>query len=600
MKRLLSFLACAVMVFSVMPVASAEEATAPEATHPIVSTLEELQAAISETPDGGTILIADTIGFTDSTYSIGADTKTITIKPTADFQSDSLFYIQTFSGLNIHIQNIVFDGDQKDIHALYGLSDFPDDHSITVTIEQSTFQNFNARAIRLFYGNLDIEQCSFSDNKGQGHLILGKGVTADFADCTFTNGWSSGDGGAVFNYGNITFNGCKMLDNIAGYQSSVNKGGGAICNSWPGQCIITDCEIIDNTAQAAGAIMNNNGTVQISDSMIYGNTATACGNDLAGMISVSYSEDFDWGETIPSGWYEDFLESRFHPENNITRCRGLNLDGSTGGHLRFVFENEIENGSDDEDGTLPDTPDDDSTDTTPPEQGEDNPGTSTPPDDDSDTEPVIPDNGNDAEDMEDNKDEEDTPTHNDRPTRPRPSRPIIIVPTPAEPEIVFSCNVAVLDTSTPLALAGYGDGLLHEEDPLTRAQAAQLLYRLLTKESRETLYRTGNNFNDVAPTAWYNEAVSTIANAGIVVGYGESYHPDDHLTWAQLLTILSRFVEQESNIVLERISAADHWAYSSIKTAVYHGWIEDTATFEPDKPIKRGEAVNIINTALGH
>lgn len=157
-----------------------------------------------------------------------------------------------------------------------------------------------------------------------------------------------------------------------------------------------------------------------------------------------------------------------------------------------------------------------------------------------------------------------------------------------------------MDTSTPLALAGYGDGLLHEEDPLTRAQAAQLLYRLLTKESRETLYRTDNNFNDVAPTAWYNESVSTIANAGIVVGYGESYHPDNNLTWAQLLTILSRFVEQGSNIVLERINVADHWAYNSIKTAVYHGWIEDTAVFEPDKPITRGEAVSIINTALGH
>ena len=165
---------------------------------------------------------------------------------------------------------------------------------------------------------------------------------------------------------------------------------------------------------------------------------------------------------------------------------------------------------------------------------------------------------------------------------------------------MFSCNGAVLNTSTPLALAGYGDGLLHEEDPLTRAQAAQLLYRLLTKESRETLYRTDNNFTDVAPTAWYNEAVSTIANAGIAVGYGESYHPDDNLTWAQLLTILSRFVEQESNIVLERISVTDHWAYNSIKTAVYHGWIEDTPTFEPDRPITRGEAVSIINTALGH
>lgn len=585
MKRLLSFFVCAAMLFSVMPVASAEEANAPEVTHPIVSNLEELQTAINDTPDGGTILIADTIGLTDSTYSIGTDTKTLTIKPAADFQSDSLFYIQTFSGLNIHIQNIVFDGDQKDVHALYGLSDFPDDHSVTVTIEQSTFQNFNARAVMLFYGNLSIEQSSFSDNKSQGHLLLGKGVTADFADCTFTNGWSSGDGGAVFNSGTITFNRCKMADSIAGYQSSTNKGGGAIYNSWPGQCTIVDCEITNNTAQAAGGVMNSNGTLQISNSLIFNNTGTAISNDLTGPVSVSYTEDFDWGERVPSGWYEDFLESRFHPETNITPCRGISFDDIGGGAFRFVFEDEIK------------IEDDNSN--TPPEQEDDSPGTSTP-DDDSDTEPVIPDNDNEAEDTEDNEGEENTPTHNGRPTRPRPSRPIIIVPTPVEPEITLSCNGAILDTSTPLALAGYGDGLLHEEDPLTRAQAAQLLYRLLTKESRETLYCTDNSFNDVVSTAWYNEAVSTIANAGIVVGYGESYHPDDYLTWAQLLIILSRFVEQESDIVLERISVADHWAYHSIKTAVYHGWIEDTASFEPNKPITRGEAVSIINTALGH
>jgi len=41
MKRLLSFFVCAVMLFSVMPEASAEEAPT-EVTFPVASTLEEL------------------------------------------------------------------------------------------------------------------------------------------------------------------------------------------------------------------------------------------------------------------------------------------------------------------------------------------------------------------------------------------------------------------------------------------------------------------------------------------------------------------------------------------------------------------------------
>lgn len=50
-------------------------------------------------------------------------------------------------------------------------------------------------------------------------------------------------------------------------------------------------------------------------------------------------------------------------------------------------------------------------------------------------------------------------------------------PAPAKPQLV--CNGAVIDASRTVVLLGYGDSLLHEDDPLTRAQLATIVYRLL-------------------------------------------------------------------------------------------------------------------------
>ena len=39
-----------------------------------------------------------------------------------------------------------------------------------------------------------------------------------------------------------------------------------------------------------------------------------------------------------------------------------------------------------------------------------------------------------------------------------------------------------------------------------------------------------------------------------------------------------------------------HWAYSNIVTAVAYGWIDNATEIDPDRPITRGEAVEIVNS----
>ena len=159
------------------------------------------------------------------------------------------------------------------------------------------------------------------------------------------------------------------------------------------------------------------------------------------------------------------------------------------------------------------------------------------------------------------------------------------------------CGEARIDTSKTIVLLGYGDGLLHEDDPVTRAQMATIIYRLLDDDTITRYSKADLTFTDVAPGAWYAPYVSVIQAARIVNGVADGlYDPDGIVTWAQIITVLSRFVEPE-DYTLQYIQY-DGWAQEPIQTAVALGWIEDSADFAPDAIISRGALVQLINSVL--
>lgn len=104
-------------------------------------------------------------------------------------------------------------------------------------------------------------------------------------------------------------------------------------------------------------------------------------------------------------------------------------------------------------------------------------------------------------------------------------------------------------------------------------------------------------FTDVAADAWYAPYVNAIGMAGIVNGVGnEMYDPNGTVTWVQIITILTRFVEPE-NCELRYIQY-NGWALEAIQTAVSLEWIGDNSTFNPNAIISRGELVDLINAVL--
>lgn len=185
-----------------------------------------------------------------------------------------------------------------------------------------------------------------------------------------------------------------------------------------------------------------------------------------------------------------------------------------------------------------------------------------------------------------------------RPTRPiHIYRPSIEQKQEEEPEkLVLSCGGAILDTSIPFVLLGYSDNQLHENDPITRAQMAVLLYRSLTAESKSALSESASVFADVESGAWYYDAVVVLSSAGVINGCDGLFYPNDNLTWGQLIALLTRFVKPKTVAIPNGVTYSEHWAYDNIVTAVAYGWIDDAETFDPNRIVTRAEAVDFVNS----
>lgn len=160
----------------------------------------------------------------------------------------------------------------------------------------------------------------------------------------------------------------------------------------------------------------------------------------------------------------------------------------------------------------------------------------------------------------------------------------------------------ILDSTDHSAyVIGYEDGTVRPTNNITRAEVTMIFYRLLKEEVRNEYKSTTNAFEDVAADAWYNEAVSTMANIGIIKGRSAtSFAPNAPITRAEYATICARFDESVAVGSSDFTDISGHWAESYIERAVILGWVKgyEDKTFRPDKEITRAEAMTLTNRVL--
>lgn len=566
MKKMLSLLLVFMLVLSMATSAFAAEGTdcseqpqeQEDQTAPTVSTLEELQAAIAAAKDGDTIAISAEITLDAVTLETN---KRIVIIRSDTYPSGTL--IRLYNGARI--SGFIFE--EPTDSTIICVSSW--ETAIEIKNCQFIGNSMNTQSFINAYGGINypnqvkIDSCYF-DGATKSAIVCTNRLTLTITDSALTNNSSSTQGGAIYSGGTLILNNCIITDNRA------VAGGGIYCN---GDLTLTNCQFSGDEVENKmyGTDILSLGTLSITDEQVdgagyyeesTGQKVTLPLTDHANVAKLIYLTDEQAAEY-------------FAPEEPD------NPDDT---------EDNEQNGG--EDNSNPDEPD----------EGEpDNPA-ETPSDP-----PEQPDNGEDGDTPiepeeppttpEEPQDKPDSSDDDYEPPVYRPVRPTKPVEPEPQPAPALICNNAVIDTSRSAKLQGYGDGLLHEDDSLSRAQMATIVYRLLDDESVAALSAPSSSFTDVDADAWYAPSVLALADAGVVGGTGNGYFaPDSPTTWAQLLTVLGRFVEQQE-CALQHIRY-DGWARPAIETAIALGWIDDSAEIVPDDVITRGEAVDLINMVL--
>ena len=148
---------------------------------------------------------------------------------------------------------------------------------------------------------------------------------------------------------------------------------------------------------------------------------------------------------------------------------------------------------------------------------------------------------------------------------------------------------------------GYEDGTVKPDGQIIRAEVATIIFRLLDPDVRDENLTSENGFTDVSEGDWYNTAISTLVELGIIEGRSDTiFDPNAPITRAEFATLFARFDESGVKPDGGFADVKTHWAREYIERAAALGWINgyEDGTFRPDSRITRAEAMTMINRVL--
>ena len=148
---------------------------------------------------------------------------------------------------------------------------------------------------------------------------------------------------------------------------------------------------------------------------------------------------------------------------------------------------------------------------------------------------------------------------------------------------------------------GYADGTVRPNTPVTRAQVATILFRLLDESVRKEYLTENNTFTDVASNYWANTAISTMANMGVFKGRtADRFDPNAPITRGEFAAVCARFDDSKVKTTETYSDIDGYWAANEILRAAALGWVQgyQDGSYRPNNSITRAQVVTMINRVL--
>jgi len=147
---------------------------------------------------------------------------------------------------------------------------------------------------------------------------------------------------------------------------------------------------------------------------------------------------------------------------------------------------------------------------------------------------------------------------------------------------------------------GYSSDWFGADDPLTRAQAATIFWRLSADGNKDVAVQSA--FTDVSANEWYSQAVGYLSSVGVLNGYPDgTFRPNAYITRAEFVAVVERISGDRQGGENPYNDVADeHWAVNDILSATAKKWLSGYpgGEFRPDALINRAETVKVVNGTL--
>ncbi|TKH45981.1 hypothetical protein C1I60_05985 [Paenibacillus terrae] len=152
-------------------------------------------------------------------------------------------------------------------------------------------------------------------------------------------------------------------------------------------------------------------------------------------------------------------------------------------------------------------------------------------------------------------------------------------------------------------MQGYSNGTFQPARMMTRAELAEILFRLAVDRSKQPLVESSApqkraSYTDVAGQNWAAEAIDSVTTAGWMQGYsGSTFAPERPITRAELATVLARWKNLNGAASATFPDTSRHWAEGDIARVQQAGYMRGMpdGSFQPDQTLSRAEAVTMFN-----